>query len=139
MGIQVKLEVYLGSFSVGFNDFGFQDDAAAGFFVASGAAFNSPNAEGGNGKRENAQKEQVKRFYSSDTTVTLMPQSTNPEHKPQLYDVSKTSIRILGKVVNCAPGCCAYRGSFSVGINDFGFQDDAAAGFFVARKVEFLI
>ena len=41
----------------------------------------------------------VKRFYSSDTTVTLMPQSTNPEHKPQLYDVSKTSIRILGKVV----------------------------------------
>lgn len=41
----------------------------------------------------------VKRFYSSDTTVTLMPQSTNPEHKPQLYDLRKTSIRILGKVV----------------------------------------
>ncbi len=41
----------------------------------------------------------VKRFYSSDTTVTLMPQSTNPEHKPQLYDISKTTIRILGKVV----------------------------------------
>lgn len=41
----------------------------------------------------------VKRFYSSDTIVTLMPQSTNPEHKPQLYDVNKTSIRVLGKVV----------------------------------------
>ena len=41
----------------------------------------------------------VKRFYSSDTTVTLMPQSTNPEHKPQIYDLSKTSIRVLGKVV----------------------------------------
>lgn len=41
----------------------------------------------------------VKRFYSSDTTVTLMPQSTNPEHKPQMYDLSKTGIRILGKVV----------------------------------------
>lgn len=41
----------------------------------------------------------VKRFYCSDTTVTLMPQSTNPEHKPQLYDLSKTSIRVLGKVV----------------------------------------
>lgn len=40
----------------------------------------------------------VKRFYSSDTTVTLMPQSTNPEHKPQMYDRSKTSIRVLGKV-----------------------------------------
>lgn len=41
----------------------------------------------------------VKRFYSSDTTVTLMPQSTNPEHKPQMYDLSKTPIRVLGKVV----------------------------------------
>ena len=41
----------------------------------------------------------VKRFYCSDTTVTLMPQSTNPEHKPQLYDLSKTSIRVLGKVI----------------------------------------
>lgn len=41
----------------------------------------------------------VKRFYSSNTTVTLMPQSTNPEHKPQMYDLSKTAIRVLGKVV----------------------------------------
>ena len=41
----------------------------------------------------------VKRFYSSNTTVTLMPQSTNPEHKPQMYDLSKTLIRVLGKVV----------------------------------------
>lgn len=41
----------------------------------------------------------VKRFYSTDTTVTLMPQSTNPVHQPQIYDLSKTSIQILGKVV----------------------------------------
>lgn len=41
----------------------------------------------------------VKRFYSSETTVTLIPQSTNPEHKPQMYDLSKTAIRVLGKVV----------------------------------------
>lgn len=41
----------------------------------------------------------VKRFYSSDTTVTLMPQSTNPEHKPQMYDLNKTPVRVLGKVV----------------------------------------
>lgn len=41
----------------------------------------------------------VKRFYSSATTVTLMPQSTNPEHKPQLYDLKTTRIKILGKVV----------------------------------------
>lgn len=41
----------------------------------------------------------VKRFYSSDTTVTLMPQSTNPEYKPQMYDLRKTTIRVLGRVV----------------------------------------
>lgn len=41
----------------------------------------------------------VKRFYSSDTTVTLLPQSTNPAHKPQIYNLNTTVIRILGKVV----------------------------------------
>lgn len=41
----------------------------------------------------------VKRFYTTDTTVTLMPQSTNPVHQPQIYDLSKTDIKILGKVV----------------------------------------
>lgn len=41
----------------------------------------------------------VKRFYSSDTTVTLMPQSTNPDHKPQMYDLHKTNVCVLGKVV----------------------------------------
>lgn len=41
----------------------------------------------------------VKRFYSSDTTVTLMPQSTNPEHKPQMYDLRRNTIRVLGKVI----------------------------------------
>ena len=41
----------------------------------------------------------VKRFYSSDTTVTLMPQSTNPKHKPQMYAFNRTVICVLGKVV----------------------------------------
>lgn len=41
----------------------------------------------------------VKRFYFSNTTVTLMPQSTNPEHEPQMYDLSKTRIKVLGKVI----------------------------------------
>lgn len=41
----------------------------------------------------------VKRFYRTDTTVTLMPQSTNPIHQPQIYDLSKTPIKVLGKVV----------------------------------------
>lgn len=41
----------------------------------------------------------VKRFYRTETTVTLMPQSTNPEHRPQVYDLSKTKISVLGKVI----------------------------------------
>lgn len=41
----------------------------------------------------------VKRFYHSNTTVTLMPQSTNPAHKPQVYDLKTTSVKVLGKVV----------------------------------------
>lgn len=41
----------------------------------------------------------VKRFYSTSSTVTLMPQSTNPEHQPQIYDLKKTKIKVLGKVV----------------------------------------
>lgn len=41
----------------------------------------------------------VKRFYATGSTVTLMPQSTNPEHQPQIYDTEKTRIRIIGRVV----------------------------------------
>lgn len=41
----------------------------------------------------------VKRFYATDNTVTLMPQSTNPQHRPQIYDLRKTRIRVLGKVI----------------------------------------
>ena len=41
----------------------------------------------------------VKRFYATGSTVTLMPQSTNPAHQPQIYDLSKTPVKVLGKVV----------------------------------------
>lgn len=41
----------------------------------------------------------VKRFYSTDSTVTLMPQSTNPIHGPQIYDLQSTHINVLGKVI----------------------------------------
>ena len=41
----------------------------------------------------------VKRFYQSGHTVTLMPQSTNPIHQPQIYDTRQVSIRIVGLVV----------------------------------------
>ena len=41
----------------------------------------------------------VKRFFATNSTVTLMPQSTNPIHSPQIYDPRRTPIRVLGKVV----------------------------------------
>ena len=41
----------------------------------------------------------VKRFYATNDTVTLMPQSTNPQHQPQIYDIRKTKIQVLGRVV----------------------------------------
>lgn len=41
----------------------------------------------------------VKRFYATGDTITLMPQSTNPEHQPQIYHATKTKIRVIGKVV----------------------------------------
>ena len=40
----------------------------------------------------------VKRFYATADTVTLLPQSTNPNHKPQIYYTKATNIKVLGKV-----------------------------------------
>ena len=41
----------------------------------------------------------MKRFYQDGDTVTLMPQSTNPNHMPQIYNLKHTPIHIIGKVV----------------------------------------
>lgn len=41
----------------------------------------------------------VKRFYRDGSTVTLMPQSTNPIHQPQIYNTKETHIRVIGRVV----------------------------------------
>ncbi len=41
----------------------------------------------------------VKRFYRRGSTVTLMPQSVNPVHRPQVYDARRTQIRVIGRVV----------------------------------------
>lgn len=41
----------------------------------------------------------VKRFYHNNGTVTLMPQSTNPIHTPQIYDTKKVRIKIVGRVM----------------------------------------
>lgn len=41
----------------------------------------------------------VKRFYKEGKTVTLMPQSTNPEHRPQIYNLAEIQVRVIGRVV----------------------------------------
>lgn len=41
----------------------------------------------------------VKRFYATESTVTLMPQSTDSSFQPQIYDLRRTKIKVLGKVV----------------------------------------
>ncbi len=41
----------------------------------------------------------VKRFHQNGRIVTLSPQSYNPIHQPQIYDLKITPVRVLGKVV----------------------------------------
>lgn len=41
----------------------------------------------------------IKKFFKNGNTVMLVPDSTNPKHQVQIYDVSKTQIRVLGVAV----------------------------------------
>lgn len=43
----------------------------------------------------------VKRYKREGNLVQLIPQSFNPEHQIQIYNLEKTKISILGKVVEC--------------------------------------
>ncbi len=47
----------------------------------------------------NGDEATVKRFHRDGDTVTLTPQSYNPAHQPQVYNIKKTPVRILGRVV----------------------------------------
>lgn len=47
----------------------------------------------------NGDEATIKRFYQNGNSVTLMPQSTNPAHVPQVYDITKIQIKIIGLVV----------------------------------------
>ena len=49
----------------------------------------------------NDQEATVKIFSRHDHLVTLMPQSHNPIHQPQIYDLHETKIDVLGLVVKC--------------------------------------
>ena len=43
----------------------------------------------------------VKRFKRQGDIVQLIPQSYNPEHQAQIYDLKTTSITVIGKVMEC--------------------------------------
>jgi SOS regulatory protein LexA len=47
----------------------------------------------------NGEDATIKKFYKTDTTVTLLPNSSNAEHQPRIIDITKTEVRVLGKVV----------------------------------------
>lgn len=41
----------------------------------------------------------IKRFFKTDSMVTLMPDSSNKEYQPQFIDITKNNVKILGKVI----------------------------------------
>ena len=43
----------------------------------------------------------VKRFRKDGNIVQLVPQSYNPEHQIQIYDLKDTEVEVIGKVVEC--------------------------------------
>jgi len=47
----------------------------------------------------NGEDATVKKFYQSDTIVTLAPNSSDPTYAPRTYDLQKVPIAILGKVI----------------------------------------
>lgn len=47
----------------------------------------------------NGDEATVKRFYQNGSQITLMPQSSNAIHQPQIYDATVTEVRIVGLVV----------------------------------------
>lgn len=51
--------------------------------------------------RVNEENATVKKFTRTDNIVMLMPQSYNPEHQVQVYDLKKDKIEIVGKAVRC--------------------------------------
>lgn len=51
--------------------------------------------------RVNEDDATVKRFKQEENIVTLIPQSYNPKHEVQIYDLKKDKIDIVGKVMEC--------------------------------------
>lgn len=47
----------------------------------------------------NGDEATLKRFRQDGNTVFLMPQSTNPNHQIQVYDITRTPVHIIGRVM----------------------------------------
>lgn len=43
----------------------------------------------------------IKKYSRVGSIVQLMPQSFNPNHRVQIYDIEKTRVEVVGKVVEC--------------------------------------
>lgn len=51
--------------------------------------------------RVNKDNATVKRFKQLKSIIQLIPQSYNPEHQIQIYDLEHDNVEIIGKVVEC--------------------------------------
>lgn len=49
----------------------------------------------------NGDEATVKCFRQEGDLVILTPRSSNPAHQPQVYDLKKTPVQVLGRVVEC--------------------------------------
>lgn len=49
----------------------------------------------------NGDEATVKTFRQEGSLVILTPRSANPVHQPQVYDLKRTPVRILGRVIEC--------------------------------------
>lgn len=49
----------------------------------------------------NGDEATVKCFRREGDLVILTPRSSNPAHQPQVYDLKKTPVQVLGRVVEC--------------------------------------
>lgn len=49
----------------------------------------------------NGDEATVKTFRQEGNLVILTPRSSNPVHQPQVYDLKRTPVRILGRVIEC--------------------------------------
>ena len=53
----------------------------------------------------NGNEATVKQFRQEGELVILTPRSTNPVHQPQIYDLRKIPVRVLGRVVEIRKVC----------------------------------